>query len=197
MRLFVELKRVAQAMAAYPSQWAVCGGIAASIYREKARFTDDIDFALIDSDKISAFDLGTKIIQELGYKEYRGFIPSKNGQVFALLCARSGSDERFVGLDFILPVEFWVKDAVLYAQSNLIDFGFAMLPTITPECLLVAKIHSLSCSPERLQDLDDIQELIKMSNINIDFVRRQLSTYSVTIPLAVQKLIEPHKEGFQ
>ena len=54
MKIFDELVRAGKLLSEYPGQWAVCGGVAASIYRSRARFTDDIDFALIDTARISA-----------------------------------------------------------------------------------------------------------------------------------------------
>ena len=76
MKLYDELKRAGTLLLEYPGQWAICGGIAASIYRSHPRYTDDIDFAVIDSETISAKDLACKIINQLGYKEYLGFIPN-------------------------------------------------------------------------------------------------------------------------
>lgn len=189
MRLFSELKRAAQILSRYPSQWAICGGVAASLYRESARFTDDIDFAVVDSEALTALDLARKVIGELGYKEYKGFIPDENNQqIFGLLCARDSADDRFVGLDFLLPAQCWVSDAVNYAQANIIDYGFDKLPTITPESLIVSKIIALNSNPERLQDIDDINEIVRVARLDMKFIQNQLQSYRIKIPPAVAKL---------
>ena len=192
MRLLLELKRTCAILENYPGQWAICGGIAASLYREKPRFTDDIDFAVVDSAIISGKDLAMKVISELGFKEYFGFIPGlidKSDQILGLVCARDIGDERFLGIDFLLPVQFWIKDGVKYAQSNLIDYGFAKLPTVTPESLVLAKLLALHSNPERLQDLDDIQELIKSSNLDFEFILRQVKNNIPNLSINLRNLI--------
>lgn len=189
MRLFAELKRLAQALSRFPGQWAVCGGVAASLYREKARFTDDIDIAVVNSGPVSAEELATQVIRDLGYKAHKGFISENSSQVFAMVCARGTEDDRFVGLDFLLPVQCWVDEAVHYAQKNLIDYGFARLPTITPESLIVAKIVALNSNPERLQDLDDVIEIFKQGGLQKDYIRKQLAIHNVRVPTSISDLL--------
>lgn len=194
MKLFDELKRATSYLGDFPRQWALCGGVAASIYRSKARFTDDIDFALIDSPDIAAGDLARQVIQKMGYRDYLGFIPDPRDvtkQLQGLICARESADERFVGLDFLLPVQCWVNDAVAIAQSNLIDFGFAKLPTIVPEDLIVAKLIAVTNSPDRFQDLDDIKEIVQSVSVDISRIRQQISKYSIKIEPGLLKLLGP------
>lgn len=192
MKLFSELKRAAEILSAYPGQWAICGGVAASIYRSKPRFTDDIYFAVIDSDTIQAEDLASQVISKLGYREYWEFIPDPmepTKQLKGLLCARLHESERFVGLDFLLPTQSWVHSAVQFATHNLIDYGFAKLPTVTPESLIVAKAIALSSIEERLQDEDDIRELLKDKSIDLSYVRAELVRLNVSISAKVHSLI--------
>ena len=193
MRLFTELKRVTELLENYPNQWAICGGVAASIYRASARYTDDIDFALIDSDSITAKELATKIIKELGYQEYQGFVPdpeNESKQLNALVCARGMNDDRFKGIDFLLPVQYWVEKAVNLAQSNLIDYGFAVLPTITPESLIFSKFIALNSNAERYKDLDDIQEIIKSNQINLEFLQLEITNCPIKFKPEIIKLLE-------
>ena len=192
MKLFDELIRVTKLLSAFPGQWAICGGVAASIYRKRARFTDDIDIALIDSAGISAKNLASKIINELGYKEYQGFVPDtakNNQQVLGLICARGIENEKFVGLDFLLPVQFWVQSAVEIAQANLIDYGFASLPTITPENLIIAKLIAVTGTPDRYQDLDDIKEIINSVSINRDYIKDQIKYHNLSIADELLKMV--------
>ena len=191
MKLFSELQKITKLLNNYPNQWAICGGIAASIYRETARYTDDIDIALINSDNLSAKDLASKIISELGYKEYEGFIPdpfTPNKQLKALLCAKN-DNERFTGFDFLLPVQFWIPEAVKLAQENKIDYGFSSLATITPESLIFAKLIALNSNPNRYQDIDDIKAIIKSNKINFDYIQQQITKSKIDFKPDVLKTI--------
>jgi len=192
VKIFAELKRTTKLLNEYQGQWALCGGVAASIYREKARFTDDIDFALVDSPNTSAVKLASKIIGQLGYKEYKGFVPdAKNGQqILGLVCARDEEDKRFAGLDFLLPVQAWVQDAVEIAQNNLISYGFAELPTITPECLILAKLTALISNPERYQDLDDITEILKTCSTDQEYLAQKIKEYNLVLTPKLASMIQ-------
>ncbi len=193
MKLLNELERVTAVLSRYPAQWAICGGIAASIYRERARFTDDIDFAVVDSEIISASRLASEILSELNYHERHEIAVhdvAAGDRIVAKVCGRNVNDRGSIGVDFMFPAQFWVADAVRYAQHNCIDYGFARLPTITPESLLVAKLFSLTSNPERPQDLDDIQEIIKAGDVHLGWVRSQVDHHSVKLPSALRKLVE-------
>lgn len=191
MRVFLELKRAAQALKPYDGQWAICGGVAASIYREKPRFTNDIDFALCDTPLLSAEELASRVVKDLGYAELKGFVPASHrgtgssgtGQILGLICARTNPpEERFAGIDFILPVQFWVAESVRFAQQNRIDYGFAALPTITPESLILAKLAAFQSNPQRIVDLDDINELSKTCDLDLQFLQRQIDQNQLLIP---------------
>lgn len=191
MKLFSELKRTVQLLQKFTGQWAICGGVAASVYRTKARFTDDIDFALISTHEVSAEELASKVIKDLNYKEYKDFVPdpyNNQQRIFALICAKSGDDQRFTGIDFLLPVQFWVEEAVKIAQDNLIDYGFDLLPTVTPESLLIAKLAALSSNPERYQDIDDIKEIIENVAVDFDFIRRRIRVEKLILPQSIASL---------
>lgn len=84
-------------------------------------------------------------------------------------------------VDVLLPELPWVKVAVERAQANLIDLGFAFVPVITPDDLIVAKCFSVRNSPDRFKDLDDLKEL------DIDYLREKLATFNLEIPDQVQK----------
>ena len=192
MRIFEQLKRVTHLLQQYPGQWAVCGGVAASIYRTAPRFTNDIDVALVDSQRISAFDLASQVMQALGYQPMRGFIPDiRDGerQILGLIAGREGNDPRFVGIDLLLPVQFWIPKAVELAQRNVIDYGFASLPTITPESLLIAKITAVRSSPSRYQDLDDITDILGSLQIDKGYVVHELCVNNVEIPEALREVL--------
>lgn len=132
------------------------------------------------------------MIADLGYAEYLGFVPdilNENKQVLGLCCARRSLDKTFVGIDFLLPVQFWVNDAVKAAQENLIDFGFAKLPTITPEHLIVAKCAAAISNPERFQDLDDLKEISGSVHLDLEFIDRALQSYGIVLTPELKKLV--------
>lgn len=184
MTLFSELEKAVTLLNKYAGSWAICGGVAASIYRKIPRFTADIDFALIDSTDLSAEDLAKKITAELGYKEYLGFIPSDkkpHSQMLGLICARNDQQEQFIGLDFLLPVQNWVVEAVTLAQENFLDYGFTHLPTVTPECLILSKLTALSTNPQRMYDLDDIKQILEAVEIDRKFLRERIKNYGLVL----------------
>lgn len=119
MKILDELERSVRFLEEFEGQWAICGGVAASIYRTRPRFTDDIDFVLIDDQNESAEGIASRVIQSLGYQEYRGYIPdpTTGKLVLSLLCARTRENERFIGIDFLLPKQPWIPLAVQLAQD--------------------------------------------------------------------------------
>ncbi len=192
MKIFSELKKATGLLSKYEGQWAIAGGIAASIYRSKPRFTDDIDFALIDGENGTAAEIAEEVILKLGYQVYKGFVPhplKNNQQILGLLCARTSEHEKFVGLDFLLPEQFWIKDAVELAQSNKIDYGFADLATVTPEHLILAKISAVQSNPQRYQDLDDITEILKSVDVDVAIINQMAESYGLTIKKEVSVLL--------
>jgi hypothetical protein len=91
-------------------------------------------------------------------------------------------------VDVLLPELPWVKNAVLRAQNNLIDLGFAHVPVITPEDLLIAKCFSFRNAPDRFQDLDDLKEILThVEDLDIDYLMRTLDGFSLVIPEQVRK----------
>ncbi len=91
MKLFSELKRATEILLEYPSQWAICGGVAASIYREKARFTDDIDFRLLIHREYQPSSLPPKLSGSLATRSTKALFQARGdtqAKIFAPLCAR-------------------------------------------------------------------------------------------------------------
>lgn len=186
MKIFSELKRVSGLLKARGNGWALCGGIVAGIYRDTPRLTADIDIALVDGPKSSAKATAGKILRELGYTPALGFVSHPDGsgkQCNALVMCRSGDDERFVGIDFLLPVFPWVPPAVERAQSNLVDYGFARLPTVTCEDLLLAKFCAINGNPDRPYDKDDVLSILKkQKNIDLEYIKAQSNLMKIAVP---------------
>lgn len=193
MKLFHYLKRAAELLQPYSGCWAICGGVAACLYRDTPRYTGDIDFAMIDTPTKSAKDIAVEIAQGLGYKPVVGFATNQNRTLIegpALVVGRESEDGRYVGIDFLLPVMPWIAPAVARAQSNLLDYGFAKLPTIPPEDLILAKLMAYQSSPERHKDLDDMQSILShMQGLDLVFLRQSIREMNLEVPDQLAKLI--------
>lgn len=185
MKLFSELKRVASSMSAYPGAWALCGGVVASIYRQSPRFTADVDIAVVAWGGQTPEEIASQVLLSLGYQPIAGFIPNLSSgpdEPHALICGRAEGDDRFIGIDFLLPTFTWVPAAVARAQQNMVDYGFSKLPTVTVEDLLIAKLQALPNS-ERTQDLDDIRSiLLEWKNLDQVYLKQQLVRLGVSTP---------------
>jgi hypothetical protein len=144
--------------------FAVCGGIASSVYRTNFRTTNDIDFTLSfpeEKREISEKEFAINFLQSLGIKNYLGWSPgiaTKDDSNLFLVVGELGI--FLPNIDFILPNLPWVRQAVERAQNNLIDFGFGDIPTFTPEDLIISKAFSLSIEPARVQDQSDIDSIL-------------------------------------
>jgi hypothetical protein len=194
MKLFHDLRRVTELLLPYRGCWAVCGGVAAAIYRETPRYTADIDIALIDHPDRDAASIAAGVAEVMGYKPKAGFITDQAGKLIpaqALVIARDDGAGGYVGLDFLLPVLPWIASAVRRAQANLLDFGFAELPAITPEDLFVAKLFALQGSPERVTDLDDLISMAKaVSPFDLNYFEKRAAEFQLTVPAPVAKLLK-------
>ena len=186
MKLFQDLRRAVEELAPWTGCWMVCGGVAAAIYRPTPRFTGDIDIALIDAPDLKASQIGERVVAALGYEPIAGWIVNRGGKLAgpqSLVLGREPPGRDYIGIDFLLPVLPWVPEAVSRAQVNLLDYGFAMVPTITPEDLIIAKLFAYADAPHRLLDLDDLIALAS-DNITLDksYLMERISRYALKIP---------------
>ena len=190
MKLFENLKRIAKILESTSNDWAICGGIAACLYRDKPRFTGDIDIILSDSPETPARKAAEKIVSELGYKPALGFISGTRRKASdgpALVVGRENDAGNYVGIDFLLPVMPWIAASVERAQSNMIDYGFAKLPTITPEDLIIAKLFAIEDSPDRPYDLDDIKSiLLQTKELDREYILRKIEEFNLPVPESVK-----------
>ena len=146
-------------------KYALAGGLVASIYRKEKRFTEDIDF-LLYSDRCE--ESSRELLKELGYNVR--FVklhelkkaPMMNKKSHPPLIAVGRSNEKGLGVDFILPNMPWFSSALERAQSNLLDFGFKKIPCITVEDVIIAKVFA-----GRSKDEDDISSILE-NRINLD-----------------------------
>jgi hypothetical protein len=86
-------------------------------------------------------------------------------------------------IDILLPDLPWVRKAVERAQHNRLNLGFAAVPVITPEDLIIAKCYSLRNSPDRFQDLDDLKEiLMSVEDLDRDYLEISLQALGLVVP---------------
>ncbi len=193
MKIFSSLKRLVSELMPYDGSWAICGGVAASLYRETPRFTGDIDIALINSPGGSAREVAERVLASMGYAPKLGFIVGKDGKLRdgpALILAREDQLGSFVGIDFLLPVQTWIGPAVVRAQKNAVDYGFGTFPTITPEDLIIAKLIASEESPDRPHDIDDVISILKGSHkVDGKYILQSAANFKLKIPKQVLGLL--------
>lgn len=185
------LKRTVAALSELPCQFCLIGGHAASLYRSQERFTKDVDFAVVGSPTTRSREVAESAVRALGMKPMVGVIPLGRGERERSPVGMITSEPRageFTGIvDILLPEVPGVPEAVERAQSNLIDLGFAMVPIITPEDLIVAKCLAVTNAPDRFQDLDDLKQLFKdVKDLDFDYLRRRLHELSLVIPAVIR-----------
>ena len=186
MKLLQALKELFSLLESFHGSWAVCGGIAATVYRETPRFTGDIDIAIVGREPLSAIHIAEAVLRRLNYSPMAGFIADREGNLGnqqALVIGRETTSETFLGVDFLLPVIPWVSNAVVRAQSNILDYGFVSAPTITVEDLIIAKLYALKDSPERISDQDDIDAILRGNNrFDLNYLQQQAAFHRLTLP---------------
>lgn len=180
------LKLISQELLKEQCQFAVCGGIAASIYRKDFRTTNDLDIAInFPQDKSDRAEqrFSMSFLERLGYETALGWAPGiatgDESNVFFVIGRSKGSIPQ---IDFLLPSLPWVRQAVKRAQFNRVDFGFAKLPTVTPEDVLISKAFALKFDPQRATDRDDIRSVLEegvvldMTYVEENFAALKLNT---------------------
>lgn len=185
------LKQTVAALTQLPCRFCLVGGHAASLYRSQERFTRDVDFAVVASPKVKSRAVAEKAIEALGLKPVVEVIPLAKKEpkrpAVCMITSEPAAQELTGLVDILLPEVPWVPEAVERAQSNVLNLGFADVPVITPEDLILAKCLSAANEPDRFQDLDDIKQLFNdVKDLDIDYLRRRLHELSLVIPEAVR-----------
>lgn len=180
------LKLVHERLEKYRESFAVAGGLAASFYRVQPRLTNDVDLAFSFQSEAKSRQAATKIIKSLGFNSALGWIDDPTGKLkkrLPLLIGRPDKNELESTIDFLLPAFPWVKGAIARAQHNCIDYGFDKIPTLTPEDLIIAKAFALGISPNRFQDLDDIQSIFKADNqLDLLYLVQEFERLELSLP---------------
>jgi len=192
MKLLEIIKRVARTLSKEDCQYCLIGGHAASLYRSEERFTKDVDFAIVANPKSASAKLAKDAIKKLGLKPIAAFITKSEKErprkSICLITSEPRRGESSGLVDFLLPELPWIVSAVERAQYNLVDLGFAKVPVITAEDLIIAKCYALQNAPDRFQDLDDLKHIFEyMSNLDLDYVREKMLEYGTSAPIQALK----------
>jgi len=175
--------------------FAVAGGHAARCYRNDLRATKDADIAIgeipeaAEFAKIFVTDIGLKprIARKAELDGGPLFAIKKKSTPALIIC---GEKEGDAGLDFILPKMSWVPEAVKRAQSNLLDLGFGLVPVLTAEDLIIAKLAALSGKSSRDKDKDDLRVIfLNQKNIDFDYLYKQMKALKVSVSLAAKECV--------
>jgi hypothetical protein len=185
------LHSLAQPLDDFSGRYAVAGGLAASFYRDRPRLTNDVDIAFDTGSYESSKTNAEKILHRLGLKTSMGWIAEageKLARPCALIIGHATGEEYGATIDFLLPAFPWLSAAVERAQDNLINYGFARLPTILPEDVIIAKAFAVSVEANRFKDLDDLQAIFRRASNSLDvqLLTKELERLSLSLPLEIQ-----------
>lgn len=172
-------------------QFALIGGIAASLYRSERRTTDDIDFAL--GIPATAGDAEALIRQMALSPKALTKAQLDGGPRFALkrpdrsearvVLGRAPNDPSKVGVDLLLPTNPWVPAAVERAQYNPVRFKDVFVPTITVEDLIIAKLLAMNSRTERFLDQDDVASIFRAGHqLDIDYLSIKIKEHQAFVP---------------
>ncbi len=194
MNLLKFLKDVVTVLKKKNLRFALAGGLVASLYRKEKRSTEDLDFLLFTPSETVA--KAERWIRNFGLSPHRlTKAHLEGGPLFAIkrktgpVCIVAGRSEGKVGLDFILPAMPWFEKALQRAAANEIDFGFALIPCLTVEDLIISKIYAFHCNPtQRFKDLDDLQSIFQVGHdLDMTYIQAQLKAYELN-PAAIANL---------
>lgn len=155
--LAYQLKQIKNLLAGLKIDYAVIGGIAASIYSEP-RLTLDVDVNIIlEDDKIGLFLKDAK--------KY-GFLPiPPNIRKFAkktgVLPMRFSKNKLEGRCDFIIARNF--LEYMTVKRAHFKKIGFLKVKIATPEDLVIHKITS-----DRPRDLEDVRSILMKQNKKLD-----------------------------
>lgn len=72
------------------------------------------------------------------------------------------------------------------AQSHSVDFGFAKIPTMTREDVIIAKAFALAIEPNRFQDLDDLKSMFSTNRkMDLAYLKGELQRHTLQIPRSI------------
>lgn len=181
-------------------EFAICGGVAAMVYRQEVRFTGDIDILL--SAPSSPGDLAKRIIEDFRLTAQvvrqsqliRAPAMNKKQSPIAVIIGRHPTDKNAPGLDFLLPIFPWATAALSRAQHNVLVVHGVNAPFLTAEDVLLAKFTALDSDSgtRRERDWGDITSILGSGRtIDFAYVAGELDRLKLSIPRDLEKAL-PH-----
>ena len=178
--------------------FAVAGGFAADLYRHQPRLTMDVDLVILTpSDDVNT---AVSVIEAIGLKagvareaDLAGgplFAKRKKTSAPCMVVGRLPGQPDAEGVDLLLRGLPWVEDAARRAQAHRVDFGFGLLPALTLEDIIVAKLWALRASPPRAKDLDDLQSILDGGHeFDVAYLSGQVARFKITVPAAAEPFL--------
>lgn len=178
--------------------FAVAGAFAADLYRQDPRVTMDIDLGILCDE--GAEIVAVSILKGLGLRAVLvREADLKGGPLFAIKArnttpliavGRPPDNPKGFGVDILLPAMPWMGDAVSRAQSNMVDFGFGRVATLTLEDVIAAKLFALRSVPVRAKDLDDLQSIMAAGHtIDRAYLSGRIRRLGITLPTVAKPLL--------
>ena len=144
--------------------YALIGAFALHAYGY-TRATNDVDF-------ITRLEYQEKIVE---YLELNDFETLNRSEVFSNHLYPAGS----VRFD-LLYVEGETANSIFESINQKIMYGDLHIPVVSPEHLIALKLFAASSDPDRkFKELADIKELIKITNIDNNKIKKYFKKYNL------------------
>ncbi len=191
MELIGFFKKVISVLEKSTADYALAGGMVASVYRTNERTTNDLDFLICagkESRKkadaiIRRFHLVPHIVRKAELEGGPMFAIKSWKTTPYIILGRAEGDQGAIGLDFILPEMPWFDEAIQRARHNRIDFGFGAIPCLTKEDVILSKLYSLKNDPSRFNDLDDLKSIFQAGHdIDAAYLCGRMHTLALVVP---------------
>ncbi len=195
MNLSEQLKVVVGLLQSSKVRYALAGGLVASLYRQNARMTADLDFLILSGS--SSETEAKKILNACGLEAFevrkaqleggpKHAIKSRSSPVL-LIAGRPAEPKAQVGVDFLLPGFPWFESALGRAEGNRIDFGFGPIPCLTAEDIVLSKIYASANRSDRFQDFDDIKEIFAAGrSLDLNYLSDQIRALDLRIAVQLK-----------
>ncbi len=197
MKLETLFRKCIESVREEGAEFAVCGGLAAQMYRAETRVTVDIDILI--SAKGREVEIATRVIESFGLSPtpLRTFQLSsapashKRSSPIEVIVGRNKADKTAFGLDFLLPRQGWTENALRRAQVNTLQIDGVGAPFVTAEDMLLAKFTSAMLGgTRRLKDLDDIISMMdSRRSFDLAYVAAEIDRLKLSTPPDIEKLL--------
>ena len=180
-------------------QYAVAGGLAASLYRKESRLTMDVDLVILTESEsvktavaiLESIGLETGIARKADLAGGPQFAIRRRNTAPCMVVGRAADKSMEEGVDILLPTLPWARDAVLRAQDNKVDFGFGLVPVLTLEDIILAKLYALTAGMPRPKDMDDLQSIFAAGCDDMDtpYLAGQMKRMELAVPATAEPFL--------